>query len=47
MDSAYMYHSSHYDAGVTRRIFGDVSLNCDDDIYSMLTKASARIILVG
>ena len=34
MDSAYMYHSSHYDAGVTRRIFGDVSLNCDDDIYS-------------
>ena len=47
MDSAYMSHSSHYDAGVTRRTFGDVSLNCDDDFLPLLTKASARIILAG
>ena len=34
MDSADISHSSHYGAGVTRRIFGYVSLNCDDVIYS-------------
>ena len=31
--SADMSHSSHYDTRSTRGVFGDVSLNCDDDRY--------------
>src|SRR5580658_4314181 len=45
--SADMSHSSHYDPKTTRRVFGDVSLNCDDDRYllrqgSHLTMAPFR-----
>ncbi len=31
--SADMSHSSHYDTRSTRGVFGDVSLDCDDDRY--------------
>ena len=42
-----MFRSSHYAAGATRSIFGDVSLTCDADFYPCLAKAPARIILAG
>jgi hypothetical protein len=42
-----MFHSSHYAAGATWSVFGDVSLNCDADFYPCLAKAPPRIILAG
>jgi len=44
---ADIVHSSHYTAGVTRSIFGDVSLNCDADFYPASRKLPPRIILAG
>ena len=40
MDSAGMFHSSHYAARATRSEFGDVSLNCDADFYPCLCEGS-------